>query len=439
MRRSKGRRRTTLACALACAAGLAGTAGPTAAAAAEHPPLDRPGPALSPPAEHLAASLTCTGDLAGSDVAPVLLVAGTTVNSAENFSWNWMPYLKALGVPYCASDLPGELAQNSGDIQVRGEYLAYAIRRMHEVAGRRISIMGHSQGGMAMRWALRFWPDTRAMVDDVIGFAPTNHGSFLIQALCVPDCSAALRQQLDTSRFMAALNSGAETFAGVSYTNVYSHLDEFVQPNLDDGGTSSLRTGEGRISNVAVQEICPAAGPEHLLVATTDPTAAALAVDALTHDGPADPARIDRGVCEDLFMPGVDPVTGPVKLAGAGARVAAQLVYQGRRVDREPPLACYATVEGCPQQRSAPATPASTRGRCVGARRVAVAVDRAGFRARRVKAGRRNVRIVRRQGRRVAVVDLRRARAGSKIVVRITGRTAGGRVRTVTRTLRRCG
>ena len=53
----------------------------------------------------------------------------------------------------------------------------HAIRRIHRISGRRVAVMGHSQGGMSMRWALRFWPDTRAMVDDVIGFAGSNHGT----------------------------------------------------------------------------------------------------------------------------------------------------------------------------------------------------------------------------------------------------------------------
>ena len=162
-----------------------------------------------------------------------------------------------------------------GDIQARGDYIAYAIRQMYARGGRRISILGHSQGGMVMRWALRFWPDTRGMVDDVIGMAGTNHGSVIVPALCVPSCAPALWQQRDSANFYAALNSGAETFAGISYTEIYSHTDEFVQPALDDSGTSSLHTGDGRITNVAVQDICPTDSPDHLLVGTLDAVTAA--------------------------------------------------------------------------------------------------------------------------------------------------------------------
>jgi Putative serine esterase (DUF676) len=47
------------------------------------------------------------------------------------------------------------------DIQVAGEFVVNAIRTMYTRAGRRISIFGHSQGGMVPRWAFRFWPVPR--------------------------------------------------------------------------------------------------------------------------------------------------------------------------------------------------------------------------------------------------------------------------------------
>ncbi|HEX6391508.1 MAG TPA: hypothetical protein VFZ89_18735 [Solirubrobacteraceae bacterium] len=399
----------------------------TAPSAHAFAPLDRPGPEPDASAANLRASLACSGDLDGATRAPVLLVPATTVNSRENYGWNYIPYFRSLGIPYCTSDLPGERAQNMGDIQARGDYLAYAIRQMHARSGRRIAILGHSQGGMAMRWALRFWPDTRAMVDDVIGMAATNHGSTIVPLLCVTGCAPALWQQRHDAAFQRALNSGQETFAGISYTEIYSHADEFVQPNLDDSGTSSLRTGPGRIANVAIQEICPAALSEHLLIGTTDPVAAALVTDALVHDGPADPARIDRAVCNRRAMPGVDPQTGGVALADAVTRVFAQLADHDR-VPAEPPLACYTTDAGCPGQVPAPPTCRS---------RIVLRLDRFGFRVRTVTIAGKRARIVRRGGRRVVVVDLR-GRVNRIVRVRIAGRARGGRPRSVVKTYRTC-
>ena len=214
-------------------------AGAVAAAATASPyaPVDQPGPALTIPAKQLAASLSCTDDVRTADRQPVLLTPATTVTSRENFGFNWIPALRARGFPVCTSDLPGEAGQNMEDMQTRAEYVVYAIRKVHELSGRRIAVVGHSQGGMIMRWPLRFWPDTRAMVEDVVGMAATNHGSAIVPLICATGCAPALWQQRDTSAWTAALNSGQETFAGIDYTAIYSHTDEFVQPNMDDTGT----------------------------------------------------------------------------------------------------------------------------------------------------------------------------------------------------------
>jgi hypothetical protein len=176
----------------------------------------------------------------------------------------------------------------------------------------------------------------------VIGFAGTNHGSKIIPSLCLTGCAPALWQQDSRSAFVEALNSRQETFKSIDYTEVYSHLDEFVQPNLNDLGTSSVH-GPGRIMNVALQDICQASTTEHLFIGTIDPAGWALALDALTHDGPADPGRIDRAVCEEPFMPGVDPLNGPAELAAAAEQVVLQLNI-APKVPREPELRCYVTA-----------------------------------------------------------------------------------------------
>ena len=121
-------------------------------------------------------------------------------------------------------------------------------------------------------------------------------------------------QQGATANFIAALNSGAETFRGISYTEIFTHTDEVVQPNSTDATSSSaLHTGAGRITNVATQDICPADVNEHLDVGTIDPAAYALVMDALNHAGPAKPARIDPAVCQQAYQPGVDPATRHVR------------------------------------------------------------------------------------------------------------------------------
>jgi hypothetical protein len=313
---------------------------PAAGSAITYAPVNHPGPKLSVPQSQLGAALLCTGDLSAGPT-PVLLVPGTGSSPPRNFGWNWEPALNKLGIPWCAVTLPDNAL---GDIQDAGEYIVYAIRKMHAQAGRPISIIGHSQGGMAPRWALRFWPDTRAMVDDQIGLAPSNHGTTTARPTCGNGCAPAVWQQANDAQFIAALNSYQETFPGISYTVVYTRTDEVVQPNSDDSGSSSLHGGGGAISNTAIQDVCPGDMTEHNGLGTADNTAYALAVDALMHPGPADPSRVDAAtVCSNPLMPGVNPLTFP---ADAGATLQDDLTNIATHppTPAEPPLKCYVTA-----------------------------------------------------------------------------------------------
>lgn len=339
IRFDRGRSRGAAAILLAVLAALTALPGASSATASGFAPLDRPGPALSVPATRLRSALTCTANLRTSPLEPVLLVPGTTLTPSRNYSWNYERAFASQHRPWCAVTLPRSAM---GDIQIAGEYVVHAIRAMHRATGRKVQILGHSQGGMVPRWALRFWPDTRTMVDDVIGMAPSNHGTVDTYALCPPliGCAPALWQQTRGSAFLTALNSGAETFAGISYTNIYTMLDEIVVPNLGPAGSSSLHTGSGTITNVAVQDVCPGHVTDHLLIGTSDPVAYALVMDALTHRGPANPARIDHAVCARPVQPGVDPATFPTDLAGTGAYIG-RVLLSTPHVSHEPALRAY--------------------------------------------------------------------------------------------------
>jgi len=331
----------------------ADAAADSATAQPTYAPLNRPGPKLTVPANRLRAALTCHGDPA-TGPEPVLLNPATSVTPEQNYSWTYEPAFDAQGRAWCAVTMPDA---TEGDIQTAAEYLTYAIRTLHHRAGRRIAVLGHSQGGMSMRWVLRFWPDTRAMVDDVIGMAPSNHGSTALP-VCRPGlttCTPAVWQQQADARFIAALNSRAETFAGISYTVIYTHHDEVVTPNGSAATSSSaLHTGRGAISNVAVQDICPLDPSEHLLVGTTDPVTYALVMDALAHRGPAEPARIDRAVCRQPMMPYVDPASANtylqvIRALPGVATLPLPLVNTvgAPEVSAEPKLRCYVYAAGC--------------------------------------------------------------------------------------------
>jgi triacylglycerol esterase/lipase EstA (alpha/beta hydrolase family) len=403
-------------CALALAAlTLALCTAPTGALGAGFAPPSTAGPALSVPQATIESRLACSPGLAGAKRAPVLLVQGTGATAQDNWSWTYEPALDKLGIAWCAIDLPDHA---TSDVQVNGEYVVGAIRAMHARAGRRISIIGQSQGGMVPRWALRFWPDTRAMVDDLIGFVPSNHGTTKATCDSDPPCSAATWQQSDESNFMKALNSFQETFAPVSYTSVYTRTDETVQPNMDESGSSSLRTGDGRRRNVATQDICPNDVYEHLATGTVDPVAYRLAVDALDHDGPADPARVSPLTCAETLHPGIDRTTFA---ASAAAAAVSFETYKSKQLPKEPALACYTTA-GCAPAAGASNTPAARR--CASRRRFTVHVPL--LRGVRATVGGRALRLHRRGGRLVGTVDLKGRRAGL-VVLRFSGRDAAGR------------
>jgi hypothetical protein len=330
------------------------TASSDAGASVSYAPLNRPGPALDVPTATMAAALKCVGNPATSKGEPVLLSPATGVTPDENYSWNYERAFTAQGRAWCAITMP---FHTLGDIQTAGEYLVYGIRTMYARAHQRIAVMGHSQGGMSMRWALRFWPDTRAMVDDVIGMAGSNHGTKSL-GFCSPgkiSCPPADWQQSSTANFIAALNSGAETFAGISYTEIFTHHDEVVTPNNTDADSSSaLHTGAGTIANIATQDVCPTDPAEHLLVGTTDPTTYALVMDALTHPGPADPKRISKAVCLQLIQPGVSLLNLQTYLQileavpGLGAVDVPNVNLVGApEVSSEPALRCYVYAAGC--------------------------------------------------------------------------------------------
>ena len=303
------------------------------------------------PTATLRAALHCEGDFRRGPLEPVLLSPGTSATPEQNFSWNYERAFTQQHRPWCDLTMP---YHTLGDIQVAGEYLVYGIRTMHAMAHRRIAVLGHSQGGMSMRWALRFWPDTRAMVDDVIGMAPDNHGT-TAGGGCAHGCVPANWQQGATSHFIAALNSRTEMFRGISYTNVFTHTDEEVQPS-DNATTASaaLHVGPGRVTNVATQDLCPADVYEHNLLGTVDPVTYALVMDALAHPGPADPAHVPASVCTQVYQPGIDPANPqnylqPVLLLPsiAGIVTPGFNLVGAPETSSEPPLRCYVFARGC--------------------------------------------------------------------------------------------
>jgi triacylglycerol lipase len=303
---------------------VAGLLGPAAA--------DAVGPKLSASPKKLRHSLTCNGNLRHAKSTPVLLVHGTFADSKINWSWNYKKTLPKQGRPACTVDLPD---LSSGDIQPTSEYVVYAIRAMARRSGGRISVIGLSQGGLNIRWALRWWPDLRRLVDDAVLFVTPNHGALFTNNVCTAPgvCAAALYQMRSDSAFLAALNRGRDTVPGVDYTEIATSDDTvFVTPaeaHLDGA------------RNIVIQDICPGHEVDHVGTAYDGPTYT-LAMDALEHPGPARPKRVGAAACKRDTMPETTRAQANAKVDAYQSKLSGLLGPSGPKAQGEPPLASYA-------------------------------------------------------------------------------------------------
>lgn len=314
-------------------------------------PVDRPFPGYRTPVEVMDKAVTCSGDFRNGK-EPVYLVPGTWFTYKTQFSWSWAPAMTRAGIPWCSVDAPHD---SLGDLTVAAEYDIYVIRKMFALSGgRKIAVVGHSQGGVRPRAALRFAPDTRAMVEDFVGVAPGHQGATLFgvfTGVCgatiqvspyLTYCPPVFWQGLPTSNTVKALNSYQETFPGIDYSDVYSRSDLVLQ-TFD----TELHPAPGTVyRRVAIQDICPTRVADHLTNGSVDSVSWALLYDAVANPGPVDPARISRKVCDVPFLPGLDPVAA---LQGAAAAPLQILSAQARapKVTGEPALPCYVYAAGC--------------------------------------------------------------------------------------------
>jgi triacylglycerol lipase len=262
---------------------------------------------------------------------PVLLVHGTGSTAAESWDHDFAKTLPAQGYDVCTIDLP---ARSLDDIQVASEYVVVAVEEMSARTGRRVDVVGHSQGGLEPRWALRWFPSIRGLVDDYIAMSAPQHGSQDAAGACAAgSCAPAVWQQVPGSAFLKALNSGDETPGDVSYTSIYSLTDEVV-PELP-----------GR--------------PVNHVGMLTHAVAHALVLDALGHAGPADPSRVAASACLVPLAPGIDAADfAYVQVIGLGTAGVSTLVT-GPKTAAEPPLAPYVAGEQAATAPPAQAAPAS--------------------------------------------------------------------------------
>ncbi len=167
----------------------------------------------------------------------------------------------------------------------------FTERVLRATGAEKVSMVGHSQGGMMPRYYIKFLGGGR-FVDDLVGIAPSNHGtaltgsggrnliSDLIDRLVGQVCRACLQQGAG-SAFLTRLNAGDETPGKVSYTQITTKYDEVVVPH-----TSGYLQDGPRTTNVTIQTLCRRDLAEHLFVPLSN-TTVAVTLNALGRPGPA--------------------------------------------------------------------------------------------------------------------------------------------------------
>lgn len=223
---------------------------------------------------------------------PVVLVHGTFEDMLKNWS-TLAPYLDARG--HCVFALNyGDNA--TGPVRESAQELAAFVDAVLAATGaRQVDVVGHSQGGMMPRWWMHHLGGAR-QVDDLVGIAPSNHGTQGV-LVALPDGTAATvagdenplcpacSDQVAGSPFLQELNARGDTVPGPSYTVISTIYDEVVTPY-----TSQFLDGpERQVTNITLQDLCPADVFEHDQT-PNDPVVHQLVAHALETDGPADPA-----------------------------------------------------------------------------------------------------------------------------------------------------
>jgi triacylglycerol lipase len=299
----------------------------------------------------LDAALDCTA-FEHPDKPPVLLVHGTFTTGFEQYEWTYKPLLIDRGYDVCTVTYPD---RGFGDMQVSAEYVVNALRRIHAQSGRKVAVIGHSQGVSVPRWAIKWWPSARNAVDDFVMQAGPNHGTDVtLLTSTFPALTGGLLglpavfyQFAPDSQFMAATNAGDETPGDIDYTALYTQFDELVQPVSPPTAAVDLDLDNPKVANILIQDICPGRFVDHVTIGLLDAVSFALTLDAIEHPGPADVERAGgAGLCNLLpIVPDLEIAPLP-ELLGGVVNALLQEPANGapalHLVSEEPPLKPYA-------------------------------------------------------------------------------------------------
>ncbi|GAA5910103.1 esterase/lipase family protein [Sporobolomyces salmoneus] len=308
---------------------------------------------FSQPCSTYTSAVTCPNGIQGKAGGIVLLVHGTGSTGSE--SWSQGPYVLELptagpGYDVCWVDLPG---RSIVDAQYSSEFVAYNVKDLAAKSSTgKVSLVSHSQGGLNVQWAMNFWSSYRALVHAFIGLAPDFHGTAQGPLACGLEnlssggqgCNPSVIQQTVGSHYLAAANKKGD-MALVPTTSLYTHYDDVIQPEVILPATSRLNGAS--VHAMQDLDVCgPGYVADHFTMIVSS-VAYALTLDALTHDGNADPSRLTKAACfwaiNDVVV--LDDFNRTVALVRGAVNDVAALSF-GPKVKQEPLLMPYVCSSG---------------------------------------------------------------------------------------------
>jgi hypothetical protein len=279
---------------------------------------------------------------------PVILIPGTAVPAGTTWYYTFSKLGNSTDADVVWVNLP---RASLNDAQVNAEYVAYAINYISSLCGKPTALISWSQGGLDTQWALKYWPSTRPALQDFIAMSPDFHGTITVAAICPAltyvACTPSILQQAWEAEFIRTLRSDGGDSAYVPTTVIYSAFDEIVEPM--SGPNASALLNDARSVGVTlahVQSVCPgqpAGGFYTHEGVLYNPLAWALAIDAITHNGPASISRVDlKRVCGMALAPELD-LQDVFGTEGLMLIAAAEVASYRPRAAREPAIAGYAS------------------------------------------------------------------------------------------------
>ncbi|MCW2972277.1 MAG: lipase class 2 [Thermoleophilia bacterium] len=186
----------------------------------------------------------------------------------------WDAFVRSLERDGFEPHVVGLPNRGEGDIRDTARSVADAIEAVRRTsASGRVDIVGFSEGGLAARQYIRFLGGADA-VDSLVTVGSPHHGVFSSTVGSLYDrlgaqrlLPTALRQMVQGSDFLTALNAGDETFGDVRYTSIRATgFDGVVLP----GGSPVL---EGATNIQLPPEQGLPCGPYHLQLTQTSDAA----------------------------------------------------------------------------------------------------------------------------------------------------------------------